>query len=56
MIVITILIFALSVTNLGICLGSFLFAMHGNSDLVLTGILAVRILPSRSTIVILNRL
>jgi len=40
MIVITILIFALSVTNLGICLGSFLFAMHGNSDLVLTGILA----------------
>ncbi|SRR6266550_2035078 len=56
MIIVTILVFALSVTNLGICLGSFLLAMHGNNDLVLTGVLAVRILPSRSVFIILNQL
>ena len=56
MIIVTILMFALSVTNLGICLGSFLLAMQGNNDLVLTGVLVVRILPSTSIVVILTRL
>jgi hypothetical protein len=54
MVVVTILVFALSVANLGICLGSFLLAMQGNNNLVLTGVLTVRILPSRSIVVIHN--
>ena len=54
MILATIFVFAFSVTNLGICLGSFLLGMQGNNDLVLTGVLTVRILASRSIIVIHN--
>ncbi|KAF8346074.1 hypothetical protein F5887DRAFT_1073732 [Amanita rubescens] len=39
MIVVTILVFAFSVINLGICLGSFLLAMRGNNNLALAGVL-----------------
>lgn len=54
MIIVTILVFAFSVVNLGICLGSFLLAMRGNNNLMLAGLLTVRVLPFRSIVVIHN--
>ncbi|SRR6266550_6448598 len=51
LIIATILVFAFSIINFGICLGSFLLAMRGNNNLTLASVLTVRIRRFKSIVV-----